>query len=309
MTKNLFTREITNWQTWGQVFQSIDAFRPLIQAILNNEGLPLGEVSSLTPGTNAVFRAGDYVLKIFVPRESGYDSQKDYAAELGAMEKAIAAGINTPRVVAASALQDKYLFRYIIMEFIPGVEAGTALKDFTLQQKTAFVGELKANLAKMKGIPLQGPYDEAALKGRALNNPRWQDYPEGVRRQLPGLIGEARFSPGVLVHGDITSDNVLLDPAGKLYIIDFADSTIAPAEYEYPCIIVDLFALDKDMFREFFAEMDYAQATQQLLSAILIHEYGAIIMRMAYERLAGKPIAKMKDLHEFRELLHNWFLD
>ena len=34
-------------------------------------------------------------------------------------------------------------------------------------------------------------------------------------------------------HGDLTRDNILLDPSGTLYIVDFADAALAPAEYSW----------------------------------------------------------------------------
>ena len=63
----LFNELIHNWSEWGMVFQSVEAFTPLAKEIFRREGLAFSGLENLTPGTNAVFRAGDYVIKIFVP--------------------------------------------------------------------------------------------------------------------------------------------------------------------------------------------------------------------------------------------------
>ena len=70
----LFNEPIHNWNEWGAIFQSIEAFTPLAREIFRRERLAFSGLENLTPGTNAVFRAGDYVVKIFAAKESGFDS-------------------------------------------------------------------------------------------------------------------------------------------------------------------------------------------------------------------------------------------
>ena len=64
---NLFNFEIINWESWCKVFNSIKAFEPLIHHIFKIENLPeIKQITNLKPGTNAVFKADDKVIKIFV---------------------------------------------------------------------------------------------------------------------------------------------------------------------------------------------------------------------------------------------------
>lgn len=79
--KQFFHGKIENWSDWGCVFQSIPAFDGLIREIFRREALPCSGISNLTPGTNAVFRVGDYVIKIFFPMESGLDPLPDFQNE------------------------------------------------------------------------------------------------------------------------------------------------------------------------------------------------------------------------------------
>ena len=117
---SLFRRDINDWTSWTGVFQSIDAWRPLIEYIFKREGLPLADVEHLTPGTNAVFKIGGFVIKIFAPLASGLDTAIDIQTETFAIKRLAAAGIAVPKILASSAIEDKYLFRYMIMEFIEG---------------------------------------------------------------------------------------------------------------------------------------------------------------------------------------------
>ena len=93
MHTTYFTETIQNWQDWAAVFQSISAFEPLIRAILQKEKLPLGKVTQLTPGTNAVFRVEQLVIKIYAPKESGMDQTSDQKTELFAARYAKEKGV------------------------------------------------------------------------------------------------------------------------------------------------------------------------------------------------------------------------
>ena len=99
--QTLFTAEIDGWASWEAVFQSIEAFAPLIERILRRHTLPAAPVEHCTPGTNAVFRAGKHVVKIFAPRESGAENEAEARTERFAIARANALGVPAPSLVAA----------------------------------------------------------------------------------------------------------------------------------------------------------------------------------------------------------------
>ena len=68
---NMFAANIDGWSSWRMIFQSIKDFEPLIKYIFNRHNLPFTEIEHCTPGTNAVFKVGGLVAKIFAPKESG----------------------------------------------------------------------------------------------------------------------------------------------------------------------------------------------------------------------------------------------
>lgn len=96
----LFNEPIHNWSEWSAIFQSIEAFTPLAKEIFRREKLAFPGLENLTPGTNAIFRAGDYVVKIFAPRESGLEPQLDYSNESAVCGALTRWGISTPRLIA-----------------------------------------------------------------------------------------------------------------------------------------------------------------------------------------------------------------
>ena len=116
---NLFKEQINNWDDWGRIFQSIPAFTPLVEHIMQKENLPSAEIENLIPGTNAVFKVGEYVIKIFAPPEFSID--EDYGTnvdvELFGIKWANAQGVSAPKLIADGAVDDKYRFRYMIMEY------------------------------------------------------------------------------------------------------------------------------------------------------------------------------------------------
>ncbi|MCM3291372.1 aminoglycoside phosphotransferase family protein [Paenibacillus sp. MER 180] len=300
-----FAKEIHNWDSWGAVYQSIEDFRQLIEVIYRKENLSGAEhIFQLTPGTNAVFRAGSYVIKIFAPKESGANTDADYQAELSAMERAIQQGIHAPNVIAASYIQDKYLFRYIIMDFIQGQEAGKVLTGWTLPQKEAFVKQLLANLDKLNTLPSEH-VDASAIKQRVVRNTRWNFFSESIRAQIAEIVTESPISQPVYVHGDITAENVMVDDEGQLFIIDFADSTIAPAEYEYPPILFSLFDFDADLIQLFRREIGCGRAAfiDKLFLATLLHEFGFVFVKMICEKYSDQDAHALTDIYEVKRML------
>ncbi|GAV13173.1 aminoglycoside phosphotransferase family protein [Paenibacillus sp. NAIST15-1] len=300
-----FAKEIHNWDSWGAVYQSIEDFRQLIEVIYRKENLSGAEhIFQLTPGTNAVFRAGSYVIKIFAPKESGANTDVDYQAEITAMERAIQQGIHAPNVIAASYIQDKYLFRYIIMDFIQGQEAGKVLSGWTLNQKEAFVKQLFANLDKLNTLPSEH-VDASAIQQRVVRNTRWNFFSESIRAQIAEIVTQSSISQPVHVHGDITAENVMVDDGGQLFIIDFADSTIAPAEYEYPPILFSLFDFDAELIQLFMREIGCGREAfiDKVFLAILLHEFGFVFVKMICEKYSDQESQALTDIYEVKRML------
>jgi tRNA A-37 threonylcarbamoyl transferase component Bud32 len=276
MEKRNFTEKISNWQDWGKIYQSIPAFSPLVRHILDRENLPPAILQNLTPGTNAVFKVGDYVVKIFAPAESGIDQTLDLKTELFAMRRMNAMGVAAPKLAAHGIVEDKYRFAYMITECIDGIEFTDAVKSMSNAGKLDFGSELREITDKMN-TPCE-PWGGIDVMNNQCRSFRWNKYPERFKAERLAYIKSHDYGDKVFVHGDLCGDNILLTPQGKLFIIDFADAVLAPAVYEHALVAVELFDLDPALMRGYFGDYDAVEMTEICLSGLLIHDFGGDVV-------------------------------
>lgn len=262
----LFRPVIASWADWGRCFQDRAAFTPLCMDILRREGLPPLPLTPLTPGTNAVFRSGGCVLKVFYPPQCGRDSTDDWLTEKAALQHAERVGVPVPRLLAAGAVQDRYLFRYLILQFCPGQEAGSLLPGLNATEKAAFAAAVKALLARFDRPPAV-PLPRRDLAARALADRRLTRLSPGLAQDLYAMARQYAALPAtpppffapVLVHGDCTGENLLVSRENgtfSLRLIDLADCCLAPAWYELPPVVFELFGGDPALVRAYLESGD-----------------------------------------------------
>nr|MDD6335364.1 phosphotransferase [bacterium] len=274
----LFKATVDGWAGWGSVFCDAVLFAPLVEAILLREGLPVAPVENLTPGTNAVFAAGDYVVKIFAPISSGLDTRRDFEVELAVGRHAGARGIPVPRVVASGQLEDAYLFRYLVQQRVAGKSALQALPDMQACQRRNLALQVKAML-RCLNRPAPGLLPGVDIVGRAIDNPRLKGLPDVLVGQLAALARMQQATPRVLVHGDITGDNILIRPDGQAVIIDLADACLAPASYEMAALGFELFRWDRDMVEAFAGQDGVDGFIADSLRGLALHDFAGGMIR------------------------------
>jgi len=273
---NLFTEQINNRQDWERIFHSIQVFEPLAEYIFKKENLPTLKIEGLTPGTNAVFKSGRYVVKIFAPAESVVDQTLDFQTELFATNKANEMGVSTPKVIAHDFVDDKYRFAYIITEYIAGLEFTEAVKTMTSDEKVDFGRKLRSITDRMnRPCEAFNGIDIINDKGRYM---RWSKYPERFKMERLAYIKTRDFGEKVFVHGDLCGDNILLTPQGELYIIDFADAVLAPKIYEHALVAVELFKFDPALLHGYFGEYTADGLAAICFNGLLIHDFGGDVV-------------------------------
>jgi len=273
---NLFTAQISNWDDWENVYQSISAFALLVEQILRKEQLPAAEMEQLTPGTNAVFKVGDYVIKVFAPAESGMDQTLDLQTELFATRHAYELGVCVPKVIADGFVQDKYNFAYMITEFVSGVELAQAVKTMTESEKVA-IGQALRRATDNMNIPC-ACFNGIDVIHDHSRHWRWDDFPAQFKAERLAYIASHDFGQCVFVHGDLNLDNVLLTPKGELCIIDFADAVLAPALYEH-ALMAFSFEFDPALLQGYFGDYSTNEFIDMCINGLLIHDFGGDIAK------------------------------
>lgn len=294
----LFNYTIKNWADWGKVFQSIEDFTPLAREIFRREKLEFINLESLTPGTNAVFRAGNHVVKIFAPKESGLDSQADYLNESTICKALTERRIPNPPLIACGSVQDRYLFYYIITEYYPGVEAGTWLEKADCNQREIFIKRLRELLQKLNR-PAHGLIPPVDLLARALENPRLERLPESLRAEMAERAANLDLTDTVLVHSDLTGENILVDSEGSPVIIDCADACLAPWWYELAPLVFELFHCQRNLLR-MFVDGDPETFVERVLDAVCLHDFGA---NMLWDLAGREKVPCFSHLVEVRDFL------
>lgn len=276
LRRSRFSHELACWDDWCKYFSDLPAYRDIAKDIFARNSLDWQEPAEMPLGTNVVMRVGDKVLKLYVPKEAEYDSEKDYLAELGAMSFAAKQDIATPRVYAAGQLFDRYLWRYIVMELLPGESAEDALPAMSEAEKAALALRLRALLDKMnKPTDCIAPCD---LIARAENRRSNGFIHPALAAELIARAKTVDISSPVLVHGDVTNENVLIAD-GVPQLIDFADCSISPASYELVGLVFELFQFDKAAVAAFRGSEDREHFLKRLIDGLSLHEYAGNCIR------------------------------
>lgn len=272
---NLFAEEINNWEDWERIFQSISVFSPLINQIMQKENLPQENIQNLTPGTNAVFRVGNYVVKIFAPKESGQDQTSDMKTEIFASRYVNGLGIPAPKVIANGIIVDKYNFGYLITEYINGKEFIEVEKNMTDESKIKNGRKLR-KICDTMNTPCKS-FNNIDIFSDNYIKSRFTEFPESFCIERLSYIKKHRYSENVFVHGDLFGDNVIVADNSELslYIIDFADAVLAPICYEHALVAIDFFHFDKYLIQGFFEDLSLDEIVDICFNGVLIHNFGS----------------------------------
>jgi len=299
---HLFTHEINNWDDWGNVFQSIPAFAPLIEHIFRKENLPMGEITHLTPGTNVVFRVGtretsatrnfaptdcnrrqgrhefEYVIKIFAPIGVGDGYGTSVDVELFGMRLANAHGVPSPKLLAHGEVRDKYNFKYMIMELIHGKNFNDAEAGWSDADKF-IIGQNVRKLTNRLNIPCEkfSPID--VLEHAKSTKSDWEEKgfpPSFIEEWLAYLNGlEIPEAEEVYCHADFHGENMLVDDQLNVYLVDFADAMHAPAAYEQLYVLSALFDLEKPYMQGYFGgDYDPEYIVDLCMKWMPVHAWG-----------------------------------
>jgi Ser/Thr protein kinase RdoA (MazF antagonist) len=266
----LFTEHINSPEEWENIFQSTDAFKQLLEYIFEKEKLPAEKIETLTPGTNAVFKVGGYIVKIFAPAESRIDYQGVLQTECLATKQANKLNIPSPKVIASGYVEDKYRFDYMITNYINGEDLGEAAETMTDAEKIT-VGRKLRDMTDKMNVPCE-PFNDLDIINDTIRNSFWDNYTEQLKKERLAYLKSHKYGENVFVHGDLCPNNILVTPQGELYIIDFADAVLAPKVYEHALAALES-DLDPMILRGYFEDYAADEFIEMCISGLLISNY------------------------------------
>lgn len=292
----LFKETINSWKDWCRVFQSLPLFTPIVEYILKKHALPYIQPQNLTPGTNAVFKSGDYVIKIFAPKESGLNTESDFTVERTVHSYVSTLGINCPEYICDGFVDDKYRFYYIVTQYVKGTEFAEISGGFSAAQKSRYARDIK-NTLKLINEPTS-IIPQTDYKKQFYENKRTGRLNLSLQKNMETRVNSFPNYNPVLTHSDITGENVIADDEHKLILIDFADAHIGPAILEIPPIVIGLFQCDKEYITPFRGIQTLESFTEDLINALAIHDFGSDLILTFCENQKINPNS-LTSLEEF----------
>jgi hypothetical protein len=208
---------------------------PLIKYIYETNRIKLGEVSATPQSSDAVFFVGDTVIKIFQPPETDFSNPNEYNIESEAMMFCKSLGVLTPDIICTGTVYDDlYTFNYNVMNYIDGIDEGEAVSGYNNSEKIEHALKLKEISGKIH-IPTDiniPRYDDLCKMDHHL----WNIMPESFREDRKIYLSNVKFPEPVFSQGDFGGDNMIIDKYKNIYLIDFAESMLAPYYYDdgYP---------------------------------------------------------------------------
>lgn len=298
----LFTKKIDGLQSWSEVFCDEKAFGPLVGEVLRRHGLPEAQARGLTPGTNAVFRAGAYVVKLYAPRESALHDETGGLGEYQASLAAAQAGVALPKPIARGVVEDRYRFDYLIMEYSAGREVGSVIPALTNGEKRRLGAQMRALCDALHGAEVNAcPACAVDVLQRSLCNERWAWVPQMLAEQLKERAGMVwnRREVRVLTHGDLTGENLLCSPDGALTVLDFGDAVLAPVCYEWPALFLEGMQADGEVLAGFMGADRAEDWAEALLDGLSLHDFaGNLIAEFAKRK--GLDVSEFSDVPALR---------
>jgi hygromycin-B 7''-O-kinase len=221
---------------WRALRRDFAGQRPAFEAIAARHGLAASELAPLDKGTHLVWATGSSVLKLFVPLWS-----EDASLETTMLEMASEAALPAPRLEARGELEG---WRYVVMSRVAGEHLGDAWRSLDDGGRSRLAAHLGETMAAIAALPRERLEDRAITQEaliaerleRILSDQRERGGDQALDAELRQFLADLPAlvpSENVVLHADLTDDNVLVSGGRITGVIDFADAFVGPATYEF----------------------------------------------------------------------------
>jgi len=206
-------------------------------------------------------------------------------------------GLATPKLVASGQIHDRYIFRYLIMEYVNGVSLSKLYGKLSAIDKTNISKQLREFTDKMDVKSEE--FNTHKLFSISAEK-RWSNLGYEFNLQRRDYINNYTIQQSVYVHGDLNPDNILITNNLKICVLDFADALVAPIELEYAGLICDTLKFDKIFINQYFGEYNKNELAEICLYGLLIHDFGYNII---IDNIGN--VNEITTLDKLREAIYN----
>lgn len=317
--------EVTTWEDWGSIYQQEKVWSPLIQKIMDKEGMVFETIRKGFPGTSAVFILDDrYVVKIY-PSQF-IDDHKREMPVLNLLEKLY----DRTLLIASGKYTDVQVeWPYVILPYINGEAYRDIKEQLSLNEWRMFSRKLAHFLYRLHHLPLDDlknascyqwlpecPIEkqlQAIYELPFFHNPSFKnDLLSFIKAWLPELKKE----PLSFVHGDLTVDHLMFsqDIDGWTFetVIDLGDAHIAPVYYDWTVLWIEVFSERSDDWQLFIKDYESnLNVTEErfrylLVTALFLHPFALHLIEFLYKTNSkdqiGESFESVSDFMRFIKL-------
>jgi hygromycin-B 7''-O-kinase len=269
--------------------RDVEAQRPAMEAIAARHGLTCGELAPFSQGTQIVWGTQRSVIKLFVPTWP-----EDTRIEMLMLERLVGAGVPVPQLEARGEVAG---WPYVVMSRLPGQRVSEVWPGLDADARERLAHDIGVAMARLAALPVTGldalrAHQDSLLaerRPRLLQDQRERGGDDALEAELRALLGALPPllpAESVLVHADLTADNILVHDGRLAGFIDFADAFVGPWTYELAATSCFVTQGDRRSQRALLSGRR-VEATPELLVTLrcwaVLHRYGhvAIMMRRA----------------------------
>ncbi|MBO8161643.1 MAG: phosphotransferase [Thermosipho sp. (in: Bacteria)] len=271
---------------WVHIFQDKFYWKKLIEKAFSKAGIEVNKVENTYPGTHAVFRVNEkYIIKIFWD-----EFEDDYY-----VEDEILNYQKRVKKYFSGIIDD---FKILIIDYIDGIPVrelynkGYELNERIIFDLASFVKEYHSiDFSKLTTVSVKKWKKYFDLKRKYLlekgfNYPIFSDK---LKRQLKSRFENLsceKYHNFKLVHADLTDDHILIEDDRFKGVIDFADSKVAPVEYEWVVLYLSGLNMNIDYFKKFlvFYGTEFKiEVLESIVDFIFLHQFGDDIIKILFK--------------------------
>lgn len=288
-----------DWDSWSAIFTATDLWREAVVAVCSRLGQPLDltQIEPGYPGTCAVFIVDrSAVVKFFPPF-----LEADFEKERAVYRLIEGRPLRQPRLLAEGVLRDRLDWPYLVLQFCEG-EAWRDVRVRLGDEAQRSIGEELGRLAQVlhdtptaaveAGWPpvAQWPgFVAERLPCLADELASQTALPDAARDEAVALLSQTEWfaAPPVLLHGDLTTDHLLLAETGGSWrvsaLLDWADAEVGDPFYDWVAVWFDFCERDRSLFEAILRGYGNDRPVdpafvRRLMANTLLHRFGARII-------------------------------